>query len=256
MQFRLRDLPVSVRVGLTGLIITVLIGMGASMLHLVWHYERRDERAKFTLDDVRGAYRGIDASSPLAHTLREGHPETLAAADRQTLLKWLEGPRVSEDYDNMDLGDAAPAEIIARACVSCHARKPTNPDPKQASIPLEFWDDIKKVAFSRKIEPTPTKIIAISTHTHALSLATLSLALFGLALATSLPRGLIHTLLTLTGVALMIDISSWWLARFSDIFVYAIVGAGGVYNLGTTLLTVLIGFDLWLPRKRNGGTPS
>ena len=71
-----------------------------------------------------------------------------------------------------------------------------------------------------------------------------------MACATRLPRGLIGILVGLTGLALMADIGSWWLAKQADVFVYVIVGAGGVYNGGTALLVLLITLDMWLPKGR------
>lgn len=250
MNFRLRDLSTSVRLGLTGLMAVMLMGLAASAAHLFWHYEKRDEQAGFSIDDVRSAYRGINSPSRLHESLMSGHPEELPKDARQTLIKWLEGSKVSEDYDSLDLGAAAPAELIAKHCASCHSRKADKADPRARALPLEFWDDVKKVAFARKIEPVPDKIKAMSTHAHALSLATLSLVVSFMACATRLPRGLIGILVGLTGLALMADIGSWWLAKQADVFVYVIVGAGGVYNGGTALLVVLITLDMWLPKGR------
>lgn len=260
MNWQLRELSVLVRLGLSGLLLVLLIGLAASAAHLFWHYEKRDEQAGLTVDDIRSAYRGINSPSRLHESLMRGHPEELTKGDpsvsalskdaRQTLVKWLEGPRVSEDYDSLDLGAAAPAELLAKNCVSCHSKKAEKADPRARALPLEFWDDVKKVAFARKIEPVPVKIVAMSTHAHALSLGALSLMVMVLALGTRLPRTLIGWLVAATGLALLVDISSWWLARGADVFIYLIAGAGSVYSFGTGLLIVLIMADVWWPRKR------
>jgi len=249
VNFKLRELPGMVRLGLTGLLLVLLIGLGASAAHLFWHYEKRDEQPGLTVDDVRSAYRGIDSPAKLHEALLAGHPEELPKDARQTLLKWLEGSKVAEEYDSLDLGAAAPAELIAKNCLSCHSRKAEKADPRARALPLEFWDDVKKVAFARKIEPVPVKIVAMSTHAHALSLGALSIVVTLLACGTSRLRGLTNLLLGVVGVALLCDIGSWWLAREADAFVYLIVGAGAVYNGGTALLILLILLDLWLPKK-------
>src|SRR5258707_1260673 len=51
--FRLRSLPGLVRLGLTALLLTILLGMAASASHLFDHYKNRDEQKDFTLDDLR-----------------------------------------------------------------------------------------------------------------------------------------------------------------------------------------------------------
>jgi hypothetical protein len=250
---RLRWLPAEIKIGLSALLITLLMGMGASMLHIYYHYERRDEQPGLTRDDLASAYHGLNAPAPLLASLERGHPEELPADARAILISWLRGARISEDYDNIDLDDHAPAEIIVSNCVSCHSRQaPASAGGAGAAraIPLEYWDDVKRLAFSREIAPVPLKITAISTHTHALSLGTMSLLLAGLAIMTSFPRWLTGGLVMFTGLALMADIASWWGARASPIFVDVIMVAGSIYAAGTTLLILLIILDLWLPRKQ------
>lgn len=250
MSFRLRELGVGARLGVTGMLLSLLIGLGASGAHLYWHYENRDERPGLTLDDIRAAYRGIQAPSRLVGALERGHPEGLDADTRAALLQWLGGQNISEAYDSLDLGPAAPAERLAASCLSCHARGAASADARARALPLETWDDVKKVAFARNINPNPVKVIAASSHAHALSMGALSLVLALLALASSLPRSLCGALVGLTGLALVADLASWWLARHSDLFVPVIAIAGVLYNAGTLLLILLLLADLWRP-----GTP-
>lgn len=255
---RLRNLSLGMKLGLTGLLLTLLIGLAASAMHLVWHYENRDERPGFTKDDLVSAYHGLNAVAPLLSAVERGHPPELPDGERQVLLDWLRGSRIVEDYDNIDLGDAAPSEIIAQNCLSCHSRNATGGDPLARSLPLDRWDDIKKVAYSREIAPAPIKITAVSTHTHALSLGSLTLVLVAMAWLTSWPRRLVGGLVAIVGLALWLDISAWWLARPYDNWlasftgpgwVSVIVAAGAVYNVGTVLLTLLVLVDVWRPAR-------
>jgi hypothetical protein len=116
-------------------------------------------------------------------------------------------------------------------------------------MPLESWDDVKKVAFATNIAPVPINITAVSTHTHALSLAAMSLVLVLLAVMTRLPRGVVSLLTLVSGAGLLLDISSWWLARVNPLFVNTIMLGGGLYALSTCLLTFLIIIDLWFPKR-------
>lgn len=244
MTIKLREFGIGVRLGLTGCCIAIVIGLITSAMHLYWHYERRDERAGLTIDDLKSAYHGIDAPSPLIQALERGHPETLAKADQEALLAWLKGDKVGENYDNLDLGDAAPAEIVGRTCLSCHARNAGTPVPPM----LDYWDDVKKVAFAVKIEPVPVKIVAMSAHAHALSMAPLTALVGLLAIATAFPRKLTGGLFGLAGVGLALDLGAWWLARMDDRWVYVIAAAGGVYNLAMGLMVVITLLELWRPK--------
>ncbi|MHC5005391.1 MAG: hypothetical protein ACYTJ0_19995 [Planctomycetota bacterium] len=251
----LRALPFGVRLGLSTLLLVMLGGFAASFTHLRDHHENRDERPGLTVDDLVGAYHGIRSEAPLLRALRADHPAELegatplAAAERQTLLDWLEGDRISGDYDNLDLGDMAPAEIIAVNCLGCHARDAEQGGEAAATLPLEYWDDVRSVAFSREINPTATEIVVTSMHTHALSLSALSIVLAGLLILTRWPRTLVSAAIALAGLGLLADLAGQWLTRSSPGLVWMIVAGGGVYG-GVSCLSILaVLADAWLPRR-------
>lgn len=252
----LRDLTVPARIGLTCLVLVILGGLVASAAHMAEHLGKRDEQPGLSLDDIVGHYHGVNIRAPLITALERNHPKDLPAEDATLLMTWLTGNRIGQDYDNLDLGDAAPAEIIDRDCLSCHARNATKDDGSPhigATIPLEYWDDIEKLAYSRQINPVPTGVMLASAHTHALSLAMLVILVGGLAVMTRWPRPLSHSLVMVAGVGLLVDLGSWWLARYSVGFVYAIIVGGGVFAAATGLMLVLVLIDLWTPKMRDAG---
>lgn len=250
LAFRLRDLPASVRLGVSGLLLTLAVGLAAAAGHLFLHHEKRDEQPGLSLDDLTGAYHGIDATAALLTALERGHPEGLAATDRQALLRWLRGDKVSENYDNLDLGEAAPAEIIDRACLSCHARASTDGDGIGRKVPLEYWDDVRSVAFSRQVNPVAIEILIASAHTHALAMGTLSLVVALLALMSRWPRRLLGVLVAACGLGLFVDLTCWFVAREAAAAVVVLAGAGAVWLASTALLLVLALLELWLPSRR------
>jgi len=125
----LRSLPYSFRAGIALLTITLVGGYFVSGLFLRWHYENRDEKPGLTMNDFVGAYHGVQSPSPLIEALESGHPESLSDPERAALLEWLRGDRLSQDYDNLDLGENAPSEIIAFNCLDCHTRSATGRTP-------------------------------------------------------------------------------------------------------------------------------
>src|SRR5690606_14331982 len=127
-----------------------------------------------------------------------GHPEDLPERERGLLLDWLnDATTLAMRFDDFDLGDDAPAEIIAVSCLSCHARNATGPDA-YPQMPLEYFDDIRPLAVSREINPTTIDIIAMSQHTHAPVMAVILLVL-GLVGAMTRVPGMLVGLVTLVG---------------------------------------------------------
>lgn len=257
-RFRLRQLTPATRLGLTGLLVVMLGGMVSSFLHLVEHHENRDERPGLTMDDVRGAYHGIRTTAPMLMALEQNHPAEMdmdgAAAlgpdDRRVLLDWLAGDRISSDYDNLDLGDAAPVEIIAASCLHCHSRQATQGDGVGERLPLDYWNDVKTLAFSRDISPTSIEILNVSTHTHALSLATLSLVICLMLVGTRWPRAIVGAAALLIGLGLLSDLAAQWITRSFETFAWVIVIGGTIFGVATSLAAVAIVLDLWLPAGR------
>ncbi|GJQ28124.1 MAG: hypothetical protein HBSAPP03_00080 [Phycisphaerae bacterium] len=262
-HFRLRSLPLAVRLAIVCVCGVLGIGLSASLQHMRWHYEKRDERAGFTLDDVRGAYHGMRSISPLRQALERGHPPAMPLADRDALLDWLLGkkdaagnrpkegnPKLSTDFDNLDLGERAPAEIMRANCLSCHGRGATDPIAK--TYPLEFWDDVKAISFSREINPTDPKKLAISIHAHALSLGTMLVVIAGLFWCTGWPRRLVGWVTFLAAAGLLADFAGQLASRAWEPGIYLIVAGGALGNGLMALMLVGISADVLRPAK----TPS
>ncbi|MCA9290602.1 MAG: hypothetical protein KDA25_05705 [Phycisphaerales bacterium] len=251
--FRLRTIHVLGRVGLTCIVLVMLGGLAASFRHVVDHHENRDERPGLSMDDVRGAYHGLNSEAPLRRALEANHPAevagaaALADADRTVLLTWLSGDRISSDYDNLDLGDAAPAEIIAAHCLSCHDRQGAS--KTGGGVPLEYWDDVKSVAFAREISRTGDEIIIASLHAHTLALATLALGIGGLLLATTWRRRFAGLMIGLMGVGLLGDLAGQWLTRDAVGFAWLIVIGGTMFGGAATLSLLAVLVELWRPAR-------
>jgi len=258
-HLRLRNLGILAKLGLTCLLLVLAGGMAASLQHMAWHHENRDERRGLTLTDIQGVYHGVRTPALLADAIERGHPEGLAEPYRDALINWLRGKvgddgkrtppdaaAVWRDYDNFDLGEFAPSEIIAANCLSCHSR--AEAPTKGAGIPLEYREEVERVAITRQVNPMDIKVLAMSTHAHALSLGTMSIVLAGMLVLTSWPRAIPGSLVAATGAALLVDLAGWWIARQRAWFVPVLAGAGAVYSIGTVLGLLAVAIDLWKPR--------
>lgn len=262
-EWRLRRLPFTLRLALACLVLSLAIGEAASLYHLTKHHEKRDDQAGLSMADLEGAYRGVDRPARLNQVLDAPHGRQYLtdATEREALSKWLGGKRINDEYDSLDAGELAPAEILARRCVSCHARTPKDAAGANgigATQPLEFWDDVSKVAFAKHIDPVPIDILAMSTHAHALTLPLVALAVGALCLLTSWPRALTRTLVSAGSIGLFVDLASWWLAR-ADIaalssvsgafYVKLIVVGGALFSAALALELALILVDVLRPGR-------
>lgn len=244
---RLRQLSPAARLGMICIVLVMLGGLAASVAQIYFHHSKRDEKPGLTVDDVKGAYAGVSVPSKLISSLEGGHPPELPQDKRDALLKWLKSDKINSDYDNLDLGDNAPVEIISKNCLSCHARKVADTHPIARTVPLDYFDDIKKLAYAKEINRVPLEILVVSTHTHALTLAPLGLAACGLLALTGWSRRLLTFCTFLMGVGLLADMGGQWLARVHPSLIYLLFVGGGAYIGGMVLALLATIVDLLKP---------
>lgn len=252
----LRNLPILAKLGVAGLVLVFFMGLAASAMHIREHYQNRDERPGLTRDDITAAYAGLTAVSPILKAVQGDHPKTnvgdmvIKPEARATIEKWLGGEKVAENYDNIDFADPTPRDVLAAACVTCHSTKAdAGKAGKATSRPLETWEQVKPLAFTRRIERTSDRVKTISTHTHALALGTMGVALLVLTMLSTWPRWLTGILIAAMGLGLCADISGWWLTNWYPGAVNLILGGGAAFNGASVLLLLLALFELLKPRR-------
>ncbi|MEN0019591.1 MAG: hypothetical protein AAF747_01755, partial [Planctomycetota bacterium] len=231
---RLRDLSASWRLGLTFCVLTLLGGYLVSGIVLVNSYENRDQRPGLTMTDIVGAYHGVRSPAPLITSLEAGHPNDLdpelpLPEDlRDALLAWLDdAENLSLSYDDLDLGDEAPAEIIATYCLDCHVRGAEG-EYAAPDVSLEYWSDVEPLAVSRDIQPKDLKVVSASVHAHAPSMGIILVVLGLLAAMTRAHRAIVGGLFAISAISLFADFAGQYLTRLDPIWAWAIVAGGGI----------------------------
>lgn len=256
---RLCDFHPLFRLGMAILAICLVGGYIVSGVYLHQHYEMRDERAGLTLDDIEGAYHGVTSPSPMLRALEGGHPadldpDILLDEDRDALIAWLRSDTVRDDYENFDLGDQMPADIIAVSCLDCHARDATGNSAGEHAVPdmsLEYPEEVFALAESTRILPKDTAIVVQSLHAHAPSMAVCTIALALLGGMTRFPRTLMGLTVFAAAAGLLADLVGQYMANVSAReWVYAIVGGGFISGTGVTLLGVAVCIDAVIPRTK------
>lgn len=245
--FKLRELAFFGRLGVFCVLLVFAIGMVTSGLHMYYKHAKRDDQAALTVTDIKGVYHGVASEPLLKRALERGHPESLKDADRKFLLEWIASGKISENYDNIDLGDSTPKELLA-SCTQCHSAAASAKEPEASKILLDSIEAVKGHAAAKELFPNDIKILAASTHAHALALGSMTVCLALLATMTTWRRCTIEFVWFLLGVSLLADIGSWWVARELEQAVYVIIGAGAVYNGGVGLVLVSLMIELLKPR--------
>lgn len=191
----------------------------------------------------------------------EEQRKTAYEADRFILPPETTLKAITPDYQNTD-GSIKVRSILNDRCARCHSA-----GAEQENYPLETYEQIAKylvVPPTPEVPPgggwvtvaTPISLekLAQSTHAHLLSFAILFSATGLLFACTSYPAALRYFLAPAVLLALVADISLWWLARLSDhygpYFAMVIPLTGGIAGISLTLQILLTLFDLYGPKGR------
>ncbi len=167
---------------------------------------------------------------------------------------------ITEKFKN---GDSVKVKSIIEArCVVCHGK-----GQPQSGFPLETYEQIDKYlgvpptvpfppggGWVKVEEPISLEKLTQSTHAHLLSFAVL-FSLTGLVFAfTSYPTIVRCLISPLVLLAIVTDVSFWWIARLSEgygvYFSMGVMGTGGVAGLGLTAQIVLGVWNMYGPKGK------
>jgi cytochrome c553 len=175
-------------------------------------------------------------------------------------------PAITPEFKRPD-GTIQVKSILEARCTRCH--KPDGDDSKAANFPLVTYADIEKYLTVRPSqpfraggdwvqiqEPISLEKLTQSTHAHLLSFSVL-FSLTGLVFAFTSYPGIVRCLLSpLVLLAVVADVSLWWLARQSPqwgpYFAMGIIGTGGLAGVGLAAQITLSLFNLYGPRGKVG----
>lgn len=274
-HLRLAQLGFGVRVGLSLFLAMIAAGYGAGAWYIVHHVGQKDGEPGLSWIDLEATYHGVDKPAELLTVLeRPEHRAYLASeAEHEALVKWLRGGDQGErigggdaveagyiaegpQYEAAEEAGLLPYDILKARCVSCHAPGAAQGDGIGNRIPLHDLPSVKRFAYRKKLDPLSPEILAVSSHTHFLSVPTFALLVFGLLLLTGWPRLVRHGLFALAFLGLAADFAGMWLARLDPAYLVLVPGGGAIFGgcLGLAFLFCLL--ELWVsPYLRGARQP-
>ncbi|MFO0822876.1 MAG: hypothetical protein U0792_07115 [Gemmataceae bacterium] len=215
-----------------------------------------------------------ESQKPKIHAEREGERDSLvlwATAPDAERKKAYEADSFTPAADKMPkaitekmkVGSAVKVKsIIDARCVNCHGK-----GEAQEGFPLETYSQIEKYLsvpetapfksggdWVRVEEPMSLEKLTQSTHAHLLSFSVL-FSLTGLVFAfTSYPTVVRCIISPLVLVAIVTDVTFWWLARLSEgygvYFAMGVIGTGGIAGTGLVAQITLGLWNMYGPRGK------
>ncbi len=266
------------RLSLSGkLLVTLFLGIvGLGYLfataNIMLQHQDADLEPGLTVDDLRRTFHGMEKTvTPDAETtvhslmLEQVSPdgemrEYLEDAGEPavaSLIGWLED---GAKEDGFAAGDPSPLNVIKLACVECHHADGGDmedlpfaandeAEPEYTLVMEAAEPEFETQEFGPQtvtLAPTNLKKLVHITHAHILAIPVFTLLVGVLFLMTGFGEKIKLILAPLPMLAVLLDIGSWWAARFIEPFIYVIAASGAIFGAAYALQILAVLASMWL----------
>jgi hypothetical protein len=228
------ELPLSQRILYTAALLVLGMGYLFATIHLLHTHAGRagGSRLILTYQDIVIAYTGSGKASRLESALHGPMSSMLPPDEVKTLIAWVQEGADRAKYER----DVKPT--LDTRCMTCHDG--SNPHLKN----LNGYDNLKKVAEMDTGADVFT-LVRVS-HIHLFGL-TFIFFIIGLMYSHAFVRPVWFkcTVIALPFVAIVVDVSAWYLTKLYHPFAWAVMLAGGLMAACFALMWVTAMYQLW-----------
>jgi len=224
----LSHLSTSSKLALTLFSLIILIGLVVSSFYVNFSLDTSPLFSLPSVEYIRLKY----SSPPLKRALLTSMKKFITSdAERQIVISWLDrGGYRSGYYESVE-------PILQLRCVPCHGQGTT-----RANVSLRNWGDLAPLALGHGMS---RESLVAQTHYHLFGIGVIILFSALLFSRLSVSEKLKASVISLSFLALIVDISSWWLARRYDVAVYAILAAGITMIFMVVLMNISALWAMW-----------
>ena len=276
-SMRLARLSLPAKLLVTLFLLLVGVGYLVTTANLYLQHQDADLEPGLSPDDLKRTFHGLEKEvSPEAQvSVRSRMLDQIQPGGKmrkflerggepaiRSLESWLKEGVKEQDFGKPGLvqsGDPSARDVIAAHCVECHRADggETQDLPYAASREAEpEYDLVAKVAAPEfetvesgpqriTLAPTGVKQLALVTHIHILSIPVFAFIVGALFLMTGFSQSIKLILVPLPLLATVLDISSWWLARFFEPFIYIIAASGAIFGMALALQILGVFASMW-----------
>lgn len=265
------------------LLVTLFLGIvGPGYLfgtaNILLKHQDADLEPGLSVDDLRATFHGMEKtitpddqvtvhSEMLTQVSPDGemreHLEEGGEPAIHSLINWLEG---GAKEDGFSAGNPSPQQVIKSHCIECHNADGGDMEDLPFAASDEAEPEYMLVMAAAKPEfeihesgpqtvvlgPMNAKRLVQVTHVHILSIPVFTFFVGILFLMTGFGEKVKLLLAPLPMLAVLLDISSWWLARFVEPFIYVIAASGALFGATYALQILCILYSMWIEKPAEG----
>lgn len=226
------ELPTSLRVLYTGVLVLMGFGYLFAIIYLYHTYSGRDGEPGLSYEDVVIAYRGSGQGSRLESAMRGPMSTMLPADELKNVVAWVQEGADRSQYES------AIKPVFEKRCVTCHDG--SNPHLSN----LTNFDSVQKTTEQDKGADVFT-LVRVS-HIHLFGM-TFMFVIMGLIFSHAYlrPVWLKATIVVLPFIAIALDVSSWYFIKLYKPFAAVTMLGGGLMAFSFTFMGLVSMYQLW-----------
>lgn len=229
---RFKDISVSERVLNTVFLLTIGLGYLMALANLYYTHQGHDGQAGLSIEDVMINYHGSNGSTRLGSAINGiMEPNLKYKSDKEVILKWIQEGADEPGYDEKI------APILNRDCILCHSPSinPNLPD-------LTNFAGVSEVTHTGGA--SYPRLIRVS-HIHLFGIAFILYFIGRIFLLCDINVYVKRVAVVIPFIAMLIDISSWFVTKVNPAFAYVVVGSGALMGLSMGLQILLSIYQMW-----------
>jgi len=233
---RFRNISISEKILNTCLLVVIGIGYCVALANLYYSLQGFDGKPGLSIDDVVIHYHGAAGQTRLGAAINGPMEANLKyKSDKNVILKWLQQGATQEEYDDHV------AAIFNRDCIVCHS-----PEVNPGLPNLTNFAGVSEV--TRAGGASLPALIRVS-HIHLFGIAFILFFIGRIFLLCDMNVMVKRIVVVIPFVAMVVDVMSWFIAKYFPPFAYVVVASGGLMGLsmGTQILVSI--YQMWFYSK-------
>jgi len=232
MFFHYSEFPLSMRALFTGTLLVLGLGYLFAMIQVFAVHSGRDGKPGLSAEDIVIAYSGSKEATKLESALLGPMSGMLPNNERGDIVGWIHRGLDEAEFDTRI------TSIFEKRCLACH----DGSNPHISSL-----DGYENVAKAAEIDTGMTLYTLVRvTHIHLFGV-TFIFFIMGWIFSHAYvrPVWLKALIIVLPFLALMVDVSAWYLTKFFPAFAWAVMIGGGVYGVSFAIQWFISMYQIW-----------
>ncbi len=225
-------LPVVQRVLYTSALSVFGLAYLFAMIHIYSSHHNRDGDPMLTVEDIVIAYSGSKSGTKLEAALKGPMSGMLPADENLKIIDWAREGASEKGYKSEI------KSIMDHRCVTCH----NNRNPHLPS--LEDYSGVQKTTEEDRGADLFT-LVRVS-HIHLFGLTFIFFLIGGIFIHSYIRyEWLKITMIVLPFVAIIVDVSSWYITKYFEPFAWVVIGSGALMGLSFAFQFTVSMYQMW-----------